>query len=1091
MFYNISIRGDKVLKFIFGLPCSGKTYTTLQKIKELCNTNEETILIVPEQFSFESEKEVLKVLGDSFALKTTVLSFSRLEDEVSRKIGGICAKVLTDSDKVIFMNKTLIQVASELKVWAKYANSVTFAKTMLDTIGEFKINAVTCDDIKKAAINTDKISLKNKLLDLCLIYQTYDLLTKERFIDPADKLTKLYSNLGNYRYFDGKTVFIDSFKGFTGQQFKILERIISQAKDVYITFTNDKDSTSEFNVFTNIHIAIQKIENICKKYNVDVDEPLILKNSHYKSYDLKNVERLISGNDVNVEFSNSAITVCKANTVFDEAEFVARTIRKLVRTENYRFRDFVIIARDDEQYTEAIDYACQKNNVSCFFDRRLPLSALPISVVCDYAIKALNFSTENILSFLKSGISLMDIEDISVLENYTYMWNINGDIWLDEWDMDVRGFVTEKPTDLEISELEKINNLRKKAIEPILYFKDRFNSNAAKMSKAIIDLFDFCNLKNALSYMCDRFNKEENLFTADILKQGYDSFMAILDSLVVCFGERSLTTKEFHDALSLATSLETIGVIPQTLDEVTFGSADRIRPSRPKIAFILGANQGVFPRFSNNSGVFADRERKKIIELGIDISDNSIYTSIDENFLVYSNLCCATEKLYISYSKNTLTGDSLEPSAFVLSIIDNLNPILKNEPENLMIAENTPETEESVFSEYCRRINKTEEYLVLEKVLDSSNKNKIQNLRSSINGERNNISKENAQNLFGKNIYMSATKFDTFNRCKFSFFCKYGIKAKKIQPADFDVLQRGTIVHYVLERFISVYKENIKNLTENELDNLTDLYINEYLDSVIGYRSIHNSRYEFLVTKISRSLKEVIRHLAKEFSQSEFKPVACELKIGKEGIPLNFKYDQGEIIINGSIDRVDEYNGYIRIVDYKTGSKSFKLPDILFGLNLQMLLYLYAVIRADKGNDSLAAGILYMPSKRDLNDEGMAMNGLLTADINLITAMEKENKGEFIPILKTNKDGSISKTSNSFIEPQEFSMIFDYIEKLMKNTGNTIASGNIEISPTDGRESSACDYCDYKSVCGIEDLEIFKVPNLKNSEVFEKIKEAE
>ncbi len=1080
-----------MLKFIYGLPCSGKSYTCLQIIKELSDCGEETVLIVPEQFSFESEREVLKVLGDSFALKTTVLSFSRLEDEIARKIGGICARVLTDSDKVIFMNKTLIQVSNELKLWGKYAHSVTFAKTMLDTIGEFKINAVTVDDIKKAALITDKVSLKNKLLDLSLIYETYDLLTKERFIDPADKLTKLYKDLGNYRYFEGKTVFIDSFKGFTGQQFKILERIIAQAKDVYVSLTNDTHSESEFNVFTNIRLAVQKIENICDKYNVKVDKPLVLNSPRYKSASISNIERLISGNDIKSDITDGAVTVCSANTVFDEAEFAARTIRKLVRTENYRFRDFVIIARDAEKYTEAVDYACKKNQVSYFFDRRLPLSALPISVVCDYAIKSLNLSTENILGFLKSGISLMSIEDISLLENYTYLWNINGDMWLNEWDMDVRGFVTEEPDEQDKIELEKINNLRKTAIKPILNFKDSFCFDAAKMSKAIVDLFDYCNLKDALKDMCARFNDEENIFTVDVLKQGYDAFMGILDSLVVCFGEKGLSVNEFHEALSLAVSLQTIGVIPQTLDQVAFGAADRIRPSRPKIAFILGANQGIFPKFSDNSGVFAISERRKLIELGIEIADNSIYTSIDENYLVYCNLCCATDKLFISYSSNTLNGEVLEPSAFVLSIIENSNPIITTEPKTLEINDNIPETQESVFSEYCRRINNIDESSVLETALDTKAKSKIENLRAIVSGEKKSISKENAQKLFGKNIFMSATKFDTFNRCRFSFFCKYGIKTKRIQPADFDVLQRGTIVHYVLERFISAFKENINQLPETELDILTDQYINEYLDSVIGYRSVYNARHEFLITKISRSLKEVVRHLAKEFSQTDFKPIACELKIGKEGIPLNFKYDGGEIIVNGSIDRVDEYNGYIRIIDYKTGSKSFKLPDILFGLNLQMLLYLYAVIRADKGDDNLAAGILYMPSKRDLNDDGMAMNGLIKADMDIVTAMEKENKGEFVPVLKTNKDGSISKTATSFIKPQEFSQIFDYIEKLMKNAGNTISSGNIEISPTDGRESSACEYCDYKSVCGIENSEVFKVPNMKNNEVFEKIKEAQ
>lgn len=1076
-----------MLKFIYGPACSGKTYTCLKKIKELTDRGEQCVFIVPEQFSFESEREVLKTLGDSFALRISVLSFSRLQQEVEREIGGSCARILTDSDKVIFMNKALIQVSGELNLWGKYAHSVTFAKTMLDTIGEFKINAVTANDIKNAALVTEKVSLKNKLSDLAVIYETYDSLLGERFIDPADKLTKLYFDLSKYRFFDNKTVFIDSFKGFTGQQFKILERAISQAKDVYVSLTNAPTVKSDFNVFTNIRTAVSKIERIAEKYNVKLDKPLVLENTHFASKELCDLELLMRGESVENSETDGSITICKANNIFDEAEFAARTIRKLVRTKNYRFRDFVIIARDAEKYAEAIDYACQKNDVTLFYDNRLPLSSLPIASAVNYAIKSLNFSRENILNFLKSGVKLLDFDDISLLENYTYLWNINGELWLNEWEMDVRGFVTEPATEKEIEQLKKINALREKVITLLVTFKENFSGNAKQRCKAIIDLLGISGLTETLKTMCERFETNDSVFTSDALKQGYDAFMQILDSLVVCFGEKMLNAAEFFEALQLAVSLETIGVIPQTLDEVTFGAADRIRPSRPKIAFVLGANQGVFPKFSDTSGIFATNERKQLIEFGLDIPDNSIYTSIDENYLVYCNLCCATERLYIIYSLGNLKGEPFEPSAFVTNIEESLNPVVTTEPKPLTQGDNTPETYSSLFSEFCRRIKHTNEAVTLKESLNDDEK--TGNIETAVSFKDKSITPDNAQKLFGKDIYMSATKFDTFNRCRFSFFCKYGIKATKLQPADFDVLQRGTIVHFVLERFITTYKENIKDLNETKLDTLTDNYINEYLGLVSGYNSIRNPRHEFLISKISRSLKEVVRHLAKELAQSDFKPVACELKIGKEGIPLNFEYDGGEIIVNGSIDRVDKYNGYIRIIDYKTGSKSFKLPDILFGLNLQMLIYLYAVIRADNNEDSNAAGILYMPSKRDLNDEGMAMNGLLQADLQLVTAMDKSNQGEFVPKLPINKDGSISKTASSYITSENFSEIFDYIEKLMKDAGNTIASGDIKISPLDGRESSACEYCDYKSVCGIESTEIFKVPNLKNSEVFEKIKE--
>ncbi len=1072
-----------MLQFIYGLPRSGKTTKILSLVEELSSRGQNTVIIVPEQATFETEKAVLKTLGDSFAFKCEVLSFSRLQDNILRKIGGISAKILKDSDKIIFMNRALKSIANELKVWGKYANSLNFAKTILDTVGEFKICAISAEEIKNAQLLTDNNSLADKLFDLALIYETYELLIAERYIDPVDKLTKLYHNLESFPYFKEKTVFIDGFKGFTGQQFKVLGRILAQADDVYITFTNDANSSREFDIFSNIRTAITKIEKIAKSYAVSVEEPIVLNETYYNSKTIPKVERMLSANHTESAQDNSVV-VCRADTIFDEAEFAARTIRRLVRTENYRYRDFAIIVRDTESYATAVEYACQKNGISCFSDKKLSLSEFPLSVAALSAIKALNFSTENILRFYKSGINYLTVDEISMLENYCYLWNINGEMWLSEWDMDVRGFVTEEFDQSSIRELEKINAIRKKAIQPLSRFKENFRGDARAMSSAVIKLLDSCNAKESLKNMCKKISSFD-VFSGDALKQGYDVFMSIFDSLVVCFGDQTLSSAEFYDALNLAISLEEVGVIPQTVDQVIFGQADRIRTSNTKIAFILGANQGVFPKYSDNNSVFGNKERKKLIDLGLDITDNQLYTSIDENFLVYCNLCCPSDKLYISYSAQTLKGESLAEASFVTNLCEGLGIGKICEPDNIN-SQNAPETVQSAFSELCRRTAKADEFLTLKTAIDTVDAEKTDALISAITSDKKTITKENAEKLYGKNIYMSATKFDTFNRCKFSYFCKYGLRLKKLQPADFDVLQRGTIVHYVLEKIISEYKENIKNFSREKLDSLCDFYIEEYLGSVVGYNSVKTARHEFLISKISRSLKEVVFHLSQEFAQSDFKPTHCELKIGgKDGIPLDFDYSKGKIIINGSIDRVDEFGGYIRIVDYKTGTKSFKLPDILFGLNLQMLLYLYAIVRGRNLEDKNAAGIFYMPSKRDLNNEGMSMNGLMPADIELVRAMEKENRGEFVPALSLNKDGSVSKSSSSFITRDEFSKIFDYIERLMKKTGDSISKGEIFVDPVDGRESSACDYCDFKSVCGTEENISIKVPSLKNSEVFD------
>ncbi len=1082
-----------MLQFIFGKPSSGKTHTVLNKINELTEAGKSCILIVPEQFTFESERAVLKLMGDSSALKVSVFSFTRLCDEINRICGGAAANILSDSEKIIFMKRALTRCAAELKLWGKYSRSVSFAKTLLDTIGEFKINSVSPEDLKKASEFTDNASLSAKLYDLSVIFESYDSVVGEKYIDPADRLTFLYRKLEKCDYFKGKTVFFDSFKGFTGQQFKIIERISGFCDDIYFTLTNDPENSKEYNIFTNIRLTAQKIERICNSRGQKSAENIILKDNYYSNDKLRALEMLISGDD----FSNTAsdsecITICKAESSFDEAEFAARNIKKLVRTKGYRYKDFVIISRDSESYSDAVSNACKKNDIPLFYDNRIPLSAFPLSRAGEAAIGALNLSTESILRFHKTGLGTLSYDEISILENYTFLWNIGPKDWLNEWIMDPRGFVTDEGNAEEIAnQLNEINRLRKLALEPLLEFKNNFKGNAYNMASALIGLFEKCDCSEKLINFCDNISDCQDSISTDILKQAYEEYLKLLDGLVRCYGDINITPQEFCDSLAISVSLCNIGVIPQMLDEVAFGSADRIRPSRPKIAFILGANQGVFPKVTQNSGVFNLSERRILINKGIEIADNSVYSAIDEDYLVYCNLCSASEKLYISYSAHTVTGEELEPAAFVLMLKENLKCNFISEPLEGLLLHNSPESDKAAYSELCKRIKDDEAYKTLKLSFENTNNSVfLEKINKLTNKGSFKLSENNAEKLFGNNITMSASKLDIFNRCRFSFFCRYGLGARKLQPAEFDVMQKGTVVHYVLERFLNEYKDKLNTLSTTDTDRLTEEYISDYLDSVKGYRQIETPRLRFLVDRLCRSLKEVVAHITAELIQSDFKPVACELKIGKGEAfgELKFPYDSGVINVVGSIDRVDSYNGYIRVIDYKTGSKKFKLPDILFGLNMQMLLYLYAVTRGQKTEDIKAAGILYQPSKRDISDKGLAMNGLVQCDSDLVFAMEKNNEGDFIPKLSFNKDGSISKRNTTYIEPQRFSEIFDYIENIMQKTGNLIHSGDIKISPLNGRESPACTYCDFSAVCGIENADIPRVPDMTNEEVFEFMK---
>lgn len=1085
-----------MLKFVFGSAGSGKTTKILDFLENDVKNGKKAVLIIPEQFSFESERAVLRRIGDYHLASVEVLSFSRICDAVERITGGICGRNLGDADKLILMCRAIKNSADELKLWGKYKSSLGFARTMLETIDEFKTNAVSAEMLVDFAKGENNTSLSQKLQDISVIYQNFDMLLGERFIDPTDRLTKLYKRLTDCRYFENKTVYLDSFKGFTGQQFKIIDRILSQADDVVISLSSDGIKTEGLDVFSNIRKTAEEIKSRAKLRHIPIGEDIVLNTNFYKAKSISAVEGILSAkSDIDAE-NDGMVTVVSASTVYDEAEFVARTIRRLVReNKDLRYKDFVVIARDIAPYEEAIISACKKNKVACFTDKRYPLAAFPPVSAVFSAIEAIgDFNSSSILRFYKSGAVLADMDELSTLENYTYIWDIKGRTWQEEWQMNPNGFVSGGNDDKATARLEVINEIRQKLITPLLEFKANFKGDVKSRIRAILKLFADCKYKQALNKMCDTYRKNSDEAYKEALIESWDTFMSVLSSIADCMGEGDVKTDEFLDLLKAAVGYAEVGIIPQMLDEVSFGAADRIRPSRPKIAFILGANQNVFPKSVVSGGLLANSERKRLINSGIKISDHSVLEAIDEEFLVYTNVCCSTERLYICYHNIDGDGSECEPSAFVGNIVKNLKLPVVCEPQSLSI-ENAPETEENAFSAFCKATsyNPTDAATIgaaIEKIDELLEKSKLVK-----NGYKNldfSIKSETADKLFGKDLRISPSKLDVFMRCSLSFLLKYGFKVKKLQPAEFDVMQRGTIVHYVLEHIINDYKEKIADFTEDEISKAVDGYINEYLDSVQGYRSFETARMKYLVFTISRSTKEVVQRLAKEFAQSGFKPCRCELSIGEAEVPSpEIPIDsERNISVEGVVDRMDTWENYVRIVDYKTGSRKFRLPDILVGQNMQMLIYLYAIVKNGKFKGNKPAGIFYMPSKRDLNNEGLRMHGLSAENLEVVTAMDKANNGEFVTPLKYTKEGALySKYQNYFVAESDFDTIFKHIENTLYKMGDKIYNGDFCVNPIDGLDSEACKYCDFASVCAIENRAIDAVESITNTEVIERIRE--
>jgi len=604
-----------MLQIIYGRAATGKTYTVFEKIKNDVENGRQVVLLVPEQFTFESERTLLHTLDGQSTTNVSVLSFTRLYDEVSRFVGGRVADLINDSHKAILMGQAFAAVGDKLCLWGKYTDSPKFVKTLMSAVNEMKAAAVTPEELKEISNTIDEAYLKNKLQDLSLVYSAYEALLGNSFLDPEDNETRLYENLLKYKFFENKTVYVDAFRSFTGGQYKIIDRILSQADNVTFCFTACDIKNKKIDLFTNVRNTINRVIELAKKNRVEIMPEIELTEFHYSSEALKAVEHLFSGKGSNKkELSDENVTLCKCETPADEAEFAARTIRRLVREEGYRYKDFVIICRNADDYKSLVEQACKRNNVFCFADRRKEIKNLPLTVFINSLLSLVNrFDTDVVLSLLKTGLGPLTDSEISDLENYIYIWNINGAVWDTTWSMNPLG-LTNKEFDDE--KLKHLNVLREKTVCLVKKFRKAFYGTPQEMVKAIIGIIEEYKIPEKLKANMAEYT-EIDAVTGDDVRGGFDAVMEILDGIVRCLPNKEITIKQFIDSWEMAVSFATIGNIPQMLDEVTFGSADRIKPSRPKIAFILGANMDVFPRNNSTGGIFAGRERDKLSRAGL------------------------------------------------------------------------------------------------------------------------------------------------------------------------------------------------------------------------------------------------------------------------------------------------------------------------------------------------------------------------------------------------------------------------------------------------------------------------------------------
>lgn len=1084
-----------MLQCILGRSGSGKTQyirDLILRSKKDDTYNEKFILLVPEEYYFENERKLLDILGERFNNNIKVLSFKKLIKFIYQKLNKAPIKSITKAEKSILMSLAIENVQDKLNLFKNASYHKEFVDLMLSSLNEFKmcnIDDNKLQDFEKLSSGT----LAKKIYETRLIINSYKTLLSNKYNDPLDDITKAYKMLLENDVFHGYSIIADGFDYFTNQQLLLIEKLLIQCKNFYITFCTTGLEDKSTDIFFLVNKNLSRILTIAKNNDVEILPEINLNSSkRFLDKDIKFLEENIFQNKKSfTENKPQNINLYSAQNKYDEVNFVCNKIKELIINHGYRFKDIAIITRNTDTYKGVLDVSLEKFDIPYFMEKKESIDSKPLMkfVINTFNVIIENFSSESITKYLKTGLLNFSTNEISLVENYTISWKISCQEWKSGFYKVPNGIRNKANLKL----LEQLNSLRKKIILPLINFEKALkNSTAINISKAIYTHLKEISICDTLKTMAQRLTESDNVQLAEEIPTLWNLLMDILSQISEILGEKLISIKEYLNLLILVMNSNEISFIQKSLDEVSVENADILKSDNIKVIFLIGANQGEFPRTPISSGIFKNDERNFLLKAGLNLQDPLENIAIKEKFLAYKAVSNASEKLFISWANSSISGEKKMES----EIVKEAKEIFKDIPIH---SKSTINAKDEIFSikssfEVCSRHfnDKTEFSETLkcyfqkrEDFKDKINLLECLSKKSVIKFEE----PKNINTIIKNELKLSPSSIEQYHLCPFSFFCKYILKIKNNKPIDFNQLEYGSLFHYVLENIFSNYEpQKILEMSQSSIFQIIRKYISSYIENNFGGIKNLSSRQQYLINRSKSSIYPVVKHIAEELLQSKFIPKEFELSISKVGKikPLKIDIGQNKIIeISGKIDRLDIMNksgiSYVRVVDYKTGAKEFKLKDLDYGLNIQMLLYLHIILKNAKDlyGHMIPAGILYMPAKKpiisasknipadkvyELKNKKLQMNGLILNSTDVILGMEPKGTGTFIPAVI--KDGE-PKKSDFLADLNEMNHILDRIHNLVIKMGNEVFNSKISVYPIKGKKD-ACEYCEFSSICRFE-----------------------
>lgn len=1109
------------LQFILGGSGSGKsTYLYRTISKEAAEHPEQNyIILVPDQFTLETQKTLVDLSENGGILNIDVLSFHRLAYRALEEVPALRKTVLEDTGKMMLLRKVLGQEKKHLMYFKQGLSKPGFldeCKSLLCELMQYGIGEEQMDAMAEAVEDNPLMAMKVR--DIAHIYKAFLEKMGDTYMMAEELIPQLTQVVSSISMLQDSVICLDGFTGFTPTQYDLLQELLSCCSKMYVTVTVDRTERRQ-DVFSMSRDTIERLSKIAAQVPTQIEEPVMTgKGKEKRPYRLVAneplsflEENLFAYNNRHYPEELSAISLHVCDKESHEAQYVARKIWWLIHKEGYKEQEIAVVSADIEGYESGLTHEFERLGIDCFVDQRknMGANAMVEFVLAFLEMYKKNMDAKSVSEFLRTGLTCLSRDEVDLLENYILASGRRG----------FRSYKQEWKYEVKREELSTVNEYRSRFVAFIEHGFEYMAGGKKTVEEFCRGLYlwlEETNVYQSIREKQQAFEEEGQQILANEYKRIYRMMMEFLNEMVELLGDEIVSFSEFYEMLRSGMEEGVMGFTPPGSNQVVIGDVYRSRLRNIKVLFFIGISEDRIPKGSASPGILSERERKLMEQKGIELAPSTGKQALTEQYYLYLTLTKASERLYLSYSRMANDGGSKSP-AYLISQIKKMYPKMHT------IHEDVKDTPEQILG-----TDQGRSYLIEKLMENDYQKDKawwqiaayykeydpkwLQRLFSVYEEDKSlAVLTEGAVALLYSNTwYGSVTSMETFARCPYSYYIKYGLGLIPREEYQVQSLDFGNVLHNSMEfifHHMEEQKKTWQQVEKEEIYELSQMAVNHALEGSQGDKFRQSKRTEYYIKRMKRVIQCAAYGMVFQMQQGKFVQTRAELNFSvdntREAARLLVENNK-KILLNGKIDRIDIYEEkgkrQVKIIDYKSGRTDLQLDKMYYGLQLQLLTYMSAALEIEKhvheNQKVVPAAMLYYQIKepelewREETEENrinrsvaaMSCTGLVTEDPEVVELLDKNlaGNGEYqesmtsavLPI-QTTKGGTPGKRS-SVVTEKEFRLLMEHARKKEKEFASEIFQGNIGAKPYMLKNENGCEYCELHGICGKEMKNISK-----------------